>query len=211
MPHAIVSPAAMRIVKLLAGNPPQSISELTRASGVTRTAVAEQLDELLKAGYVERTTERPGGRGRPRHLFVATRAALVQLFDGNQALVVPAIWQAVRESGGEALVRKVLHRVGAILADHYIRQISAEKPIDRLRQFMELLAGEGVLLDIRENSRGQLELRKRSCPFLGMADPDRSVCRIDLDMMSAVVGRPVRRIVSRFDDGPCCTFEIVEE
>lgn len=52
-------------MKLLVGNPPQTITDLIRAAGVTRTAVTEQLNELVAAGFVERSMERLSGRGRP--------------------------------------------------------------------------------------------------------------------------------------------------
>ena len=76
MADATVSAAGLRIVKLLVGNPPQTVSDLIDTTGVTRTAVTEQLNELVAAGFVERSTERLTGRGRPRHLYKATDAAL---------------------------------------------------------------------------------------------------------------------------------------
>ena len=91
----------MRVVKLLVGHPPCTISELIDETGVTRTAVTEQLNELMASGFVERTVEKLPGRGRPRHRFSATKAALVLLFANNQQLVVPAIWKAIDEIGGE--------------------------------------------------------------------------------------------------------------
>ena len=62
------------------------------------------------------------GRGRPRHLYQATHVALALLFAGNQRLVVPAIWRAIRELGGEDMARKVLKRVSRTLAEHYSSQ-----------------------------------------------------------------------------------------
>ena len=103
---ATISPAGLRIMKLLVGNPPQTVAELIRAAGVTRTAVTEQLNELVAAGFVERDTQRLPGRGRPRHLYRATDAALVLLFASNQRLVVPAIWRAILDVGGEELTQE---------------------------------------------------------------------------------------------------------
>jgi predicted ArsR family transcriptional regulator len=54
-----------------------------------------------------------------------------------------------------------------------------------------------------------LLLDKRSCSYWGAADPQRNVCRIDQEMIGAVVGRPVRRTACRQDGAPSCTFEIV--
>jgi predicted ArsR family transcriptional regulator len=208
MPAASISAAGLRVIKLLVGNAPQTIADLTRIAGVTRTAVTEQLSELTAAGLVERTSQRLHGRGRPRHLYQATPAALLLLFAGNQRLVVPAIWQAIRELGGEELNQKVLKRVSRTLADHYNHQITAKKPRERLDKYIDLLMAEGALIEVVENGDGQLMLHKRSCPFISMIDQQRTVCYIDQEMLKAVVGRPIRQTACRHEGDPRCTFEI---
>ncbi len=120
---------------------------------------------------------------------------MVLLFAGNQRLVVPAIWRAVREIGGENMARKVLKRVSRTLAEHYNDKITATRPSERLRQFIDLLTAEGGLVEAVENGDGRWVLYKRSCPFLSMVDQERSVCFIDREMLSAVVGRPVRQTI----------------
>jgi predicted transcriptional regulator len=80
MSDAIITAAGLRIVKLLVGRPPQSITGLLTDVGVTRTAITEQLNDLAAAGFVERQAQRLPGRGRPRFLYRATDAALVLLF-----------------------------------------------------------------------------------------------------------------------------------
>lgn len=205
-----ITTAGLRIVKLLVGNPPRTVAELTHSAGVTRTAVTEQLGELQAAGFVERETQRTSGRGRPRHLYRATNAALALLFAGNQRLLVPAIWQAVLDLGGDDMIQKVIDQVGRSLAEFYNSKITAEQPRDRLRQLIDLLADEGSLIDIVEDGSGKLTLHKRSCPFISMAGPHLFVCQVDQEMLSAVVGRPVRRVSCRHEGAPCCTFEIVD-
>ena len=212
MADVTISPAGLRIIKLLVGNPPQTIADLIRATGVTRTAVTEQLDELVAAGLCgtrNAAAERP--RPAPPPATKPPSAALVLLFAGNQRLVVPAIWRAIHEVGGEELDRKVLKRVSRTLADYYNSKITAKRPQDRLRQLIDQLAAEGGLLEAVEDDEGQVVLCKRSCPFISMVDEERSVCHIDQEMMAAVVGRPVRQIACRHDGAPCCKFEIVGE
>ncbi len=201
-----VSPAGLRLVRILAGRPPQPVGELVRAMGVTRTA--EQLDELVSLGYVERSVQRSSGRGRPRHLYRTTDAALLALFPGNQRLLAPALWRAIFEEGGDALARRIVERVGRAMADYYNARITARRPRDRLRQLIELLSAEGALADAEEDRKGRWTFSRRSCPFISMADERRNVCLIDLKMLSAVVGRPVRRAACRQDGDPCCAFEI---
>ena len=103
---------------------------------------------MVAAGFVERTIEQLAGRGRPRHRFSATQAALVLLFANNQQLVVPAIWKAVHDIGGDNLTKKVLRvgqpQPGGILSgeDHRNRSEGAT------RQFMAILEEEGGLVDL---------------------------------------------------------------
>jgi len=208
MSASMVSAAGMRIVRLLVGTPPQTVSDLIKMTGVTRTAVTEQLNELVAAGFVERTVERLPGRGRPRHLYQATTAALLLLFASNQKMVVPAIWQAIEEVGGEELTDRVLRRVSALVAEQYSRRITATRPKDRLREMAKILNEEGGLVEV-EDEKGGLILHKRSCAFISMYEPKRSVCRVDEEMLSAVVGHPVRRVACRHDGAACCSFELL--
>ena len=207
MPDATVTAAGLRVVRLLVGKPPQTVSDLIKIMGVTRTAVTEQLNELVAAGFVKRETERLPGRGRPRHLYRTTDAALLLLFADKQRLVVPAVWQAIREIGGDKMMRDVLRRVSRYLADHYNRKLLGAKPEERLREMIDILNHEGGLVEALEED-GHLVMYKRSCPFISMVDAERSICCVDLEMLTSVVGRAVRRTACRHDGDPCCTFEL---
>ena len=46
MVDTTITVAGMRIVRLLVGKPPQTVDELIEATGVTRTAVAQQLTRV---------------------------------------------------------------------------------------------------------------------------------------------------------------------
>ena len=207
MGNITLTEAGMRIVKLLVGHPPQTMTDLIDGTGVTRTAVTEKLNELVAAGFVNRGIEPLRGRGRPRYVYSSTNALLLLLLANSQNLVAPAIWKAIDDIGGDKLTRKVLRRVGRTLADHYNPKITAKRPKQRLRKMAELLREEGGLIEA-VNENGRLVLYKRSCPFISMLDEKRSVCCVDREMMSAVVGRRVHRTSSRHEGDPCCAFEI---
>lgn len=198
----------MRIVQLLVGKPPQTIFDLIEITGLTRTAITEQLNDLVALGFVERARQHVSGRGRPRHLFSLTTAALMLLFAGNQRLLVPAIWGAIAEVGGPELVNRVLQRVSRSLAKHYRRQISGARPRERLRQLVKLLREEGVLLQMDEAKDGSLVVHKRNCPFISMYDGSGAMCVVDLEMMKEAIGADVVRTACRHEGSPCCTFTI---
>ena len=207
-PATTISPAALRVVKLLVGNRPLTVSELIETLGVTRTAVTEQLNELVAAGFVERTIEKLPGRGRPRHLYAATVAALLLLFANNQRLVVPAIWQSIADVAGEETLRKVVCRVTESIVEHYRPRINGNTPEERLRQMTSVLVEEGHLVEVAEDAQGRIALRKRSCPFISMYEENRTICGLDLDLISQVVGAPVQQTRCRHDGDPCCEFSI---
>ena len=95
----------MQVIKLLVGNPPQTINDLIDVAGVTRTAITERLNELLSAGMVTRSTESGNGRGHPRYVYSLTNAAMEVVFARDHKVAMPAIWQAVRELGERAVPR----------------------------------------------------------------------------------------------------------
>jgi predicted ArsR family transcriptional regulator len=206
--ETVVSGAGMRIVKLLVGEPPATVSQLIEATGVTRTAVIEPLNELIAAGFVEKSTERLPGRGRPRHRYRATAAALALLFAGHEGVVIPSIWRALREIGGPDLTQNVLKRVSQAVVESYRPRITGKTPEARLRQLTSLIREEGHLVDVIRDADGQLILRKRTCPFIAMYEETRTICAVDLHLLSAIVGSPVRQIACRHDGAPCCLFAV---
>lgn len=210
MSDVAISPAAMRIIKLLVGKPPQTVADLIEATQVTRTAVTEQLNELVAAGLVERRMQRLPGRGRPRHVYSATTSALLLVYTESQRLVLPSIWRAIHEVGGRELAEQIIQSVSKRLVEHYSRRITAKSPKERLEQFVHILREEGGLLELEEEN-GQLKLKQRSCPFIIMFEENRSSCLLDIQIMESVIGAPVKQIASRHDGDPCCEFTLANK
>ena len=126
MADTTVTAAGMRIIRLLVGKPAQTVAELIRATGVTRTAVAEQLNELVAAGLVERTTQRLSGRGRPRHRYTSTQSAMLLLFATHERRLGPVIWRAIKTVCGDESAQKVLDELSVLLAGQYRDRIKAD-------------------------------------------------------------------------------------
>lgn len=209
MVEVLVSPAGMRILRLLVGRPPQTITELVREIGVTRTAVSEQLNELVAAGLVVRTMERLPGRGRPRYLYAATTNALMLLFSRGQELVIPSIWRAIEQAGGHELTRKVLKRAAQSVVDHYRPRVGGRTVRERLHQIAQVWSEEGHLVEVIEDGDGRLLLRKRSCGFVSMFEESRTICSLDMEVISGLAQATLRHVECRHDGAPCCTFEVV--
>ncbi len=204
-----ISAVGARIMRLLIGQPPKKMSDLIEATGVTRTAVSEQLNELIAAGYVHQKLERLPGRGRPRYLYSATEYALKKLFEGYQSILVPAAWRAIQRHCGDDIVAKVCSDISDEMAEHYNNQIKSDVPEERLQEFTEIVCQSGRLGACRIES-GRAEYDKLSCPFVSMYDGSGIVCEIDKLSMSKIVNAPVERVRCRLEGDPCCTFRIMK-
>jgi len=205
-----ITEAGMRIMRLLIGYPPQQMNDLIHKTGVTRTAITEQIDELIEAGFVEQTIERFQGRGRPRFLYSATPLALKQLFEGNQGVVVPAIWKALRRYCNPETVMKICNDVAQDIADQFTSHIESTDPKERMRHFYQLTRDTGRLVQITD-SGNEVSVSKLSCPFISMYDESGTVCMIDQLTMTKIVGSGVRRTAYRHESDTCCTYTISDD
>ena len=210
MPWTNISEAGMRVMRLLIGHPPQQMNDLIRKTGVTRTAITEQINELIEAGFVKQTIERFQGRGRPRFLYSATPLALKQLFEGNQDVVVPSTWKAIRRYCNPETVMKICNDVAQDIADQFNSRIQSTDPKERMRKFYDLICEAPRLVQIAD-SGNEVSVSKLSCPFISMQDESGTICMIDELTMLKIIGTGVRRTAYRHENDTCCTFTVSDD
>lgn len=206
MTFAPVTPTALRLVRLLVGRDPMSMAELTRATGVTRTAVTEQLESLLGAGYIVRT-QQSSGRGRPKHLYAATEDAHRLLYTAQTHRVAPLLLRSVREVCGDQTAGQVLERLARHLADAYRPLVSGVTPSERFQSMARLLENEGVVTELSREG-GNWQIRERSCPFVDLAECGPEMCAVERSMLSALVEADVELKDCRLNGCGNCVFEL---
>lgn len=200
-----ISPAAMRIMRLLAAETSLTIDAIADKIGVTRTAVKDQLNELIACGYIAQDQERCGVRGRPCFLFSATDLSMRQLYDGDQHLVVPAIWRSLRRHADDELIERVCQDVAEELAAFYGERISGKTPRNRMKEFVAFLVRCDRPIEYEETGN-HVEIRKFNCPFISMADNTGILCYIDRLSMQLIAGIDLRLIRGRNEGKSCCVF-----
>ena len=161
-----LSAAGLRVMKLLVGNPPQTITDLIRAAGVTRTAVTEQLNELVGGRFCG---TKHGAAARPRPAAPPLSRPPTPrwrcLFASNQRLVVPAIWRAIDEIGDEELANKIRKRVSHLLAEHYRSKITAKRPLRTAPAVLRPVDGRGWTDRGRGRRPGAIGAPQTELPF----------------------------------------------
>jgi predicted ArsR family transcriptional regulator len=169
-------------------NGPASIKELELASGVTATAVRQQLASLTAEGLVAMFKERQGV-GRPRNLYQLTERSHSLFACYNDELALDLIHELLETEGTDKL-RYLLNRVGSKLAVQYRRQIKGQAMGDRVRELSTVLDRRGIRVDL-EHDDDVIILREYNCPYHEIASVHRDVCEMERSAFSQALGADV--------------------
>jgi predicted ArsR family transcriptional regulator len=211
-----------------------SILDLAEKLAVTDTAVRQRLTRLLDRGLVERFAVREG-RGRPKHVYRLTEAG-VRASGANLDDLAVALWQELVSLEDAELRERLLRRVVSRLASRYAPEVYGTTPDERLKSVVELFNRRGIPFAFeravagrdRENkeSVGQEPGRQESasaavqplgrlvvlgCPYPGLKDDQRLVCRMEQMLFQRLIGVPLEDITpghgtSGHVGGGCCSF-----
>lgn len=207
--RALASPTRVAILHALqrAGEP-LGVDDLATAAGVHVNTVREHLDRLRAAGFVERTTERRGTRGRPRVLWaVVDRPAAATLDARLREQLLRAVLDgyasaAAAERAGEAWARQHAEPCaagpdGPVLPDAPSRASAdlrcGEGPDDAVpgaaRRQLALLETHledlGLAPELDPDGR---RVHLRDCPFLPLArEHTEMVCSVHLGVARGVL------------------------
>jgi predicted ArsR family transcriptional regulator len=191
-----------RIV-LLIRHSARTVDELAEALGLTRNAVREHLTTLERDGLAHRSGVRRGN-GKPAHLYSLTPEA-AELFPRGYAPVLDGVLDALARQLPPAAREALLRGVG--------RGIAAARPSprgdlrERIAACAELLNELGGLAEAREVD-GTLIIQGWSCPLASVVVAHPELCLLAEEMVTELVGRPVRERCDRRDP-PRCFFTVV--
>lgn len=179
---------AGQILEYLLRNGPASIKDLEQASGVTATAVRQQLASLIAEGLVAMSKERQGV-GRPRNLYHLTDRSHSLFACYSDELALDLIQELMETEGADKL-RYLLNRVGSKLGGQYRRQIRGDVMDDRVRDLSAVLSRRGIRVDF-EHSEDTIILREYNCPYHDIASVHRDVCEMERSAFSHALGADV--------------------
>ncbi len=192
------------ILNLLRQTGPLGVSQLTKATGVTPTAVRQRLVRLMAEGFVDRQVAR-SGRGRPGHRYALTDKGRRHT-GANFADLAIALWQEVRSVQDASVRRGLLERIAKTMAAMYRPQITGTSEAERMRSIGQVFAEREVPFDVDES--GDLPvLTALACPYPQLAEQDRGICALERMMFSELVGEGLRLADCRLDGDECCRFE----
>ena len=182
-----------------------SVAELAELMGVTATAVRQRIGRMMAGGLLERELVR-SGRGRPNHRYSLSEKGR-RSSGANFADLALVLWEEVRAIDDIEIRRGLLSRISRRLAEVYADQVKGETSAERMEALVRLFGERQVPLEVE--TEGELPILKAlACPYTEIAEQDRSICAMERQLFSELVGEGLRLSQCRLDGETCCTFEL---
>ncbi|HEV7990744.1 MAG TPA: ArsR family transcriptional regulator [Gemmatimonadaceae bacterium] len=199
----IGGPVRGRIIALLRRGR-TTVEELAAEMHVTDNAVRPQLQLLEQEGIVRATgTRHGGGAGKPATTYEISPAAEPAL-SAAYAPVLAALLESLADRMSPKALDALLRDVGKRMGPARPGNDSLDK---RVRAAASLLSSLGGELDVERTATGYV-LRGFACPLAAAVRAEPNSCHAIEELVSAVVGSPVRECCDR-SEGARCRFEIV--
>lgn len=195
-----------RILELLRDRHVLTVDELAGELSLTPVTVRHHLDVLKTEGLVEAPEVRHRDTpGRPQYTFRLTSAALSH-FPKNYQGFAHLMVNEIREHVSEAEMERILAGVASRMATEAALP-AADAPIERrLDAAVRYLNARGYEASWERLPAGRIVLRTRNCPYHELSRSDPEFCRLDLSLVSQLLGlKPV--VEERISDGgPTCSY-----
>ncbi len=181
----------------------QSVEELAEALGVTDNAVRAHLQALEAAGIVHQARVRRAGTvGKPATMYEIAREA-EPLFSSAYAPVLRALLESLESrldaAELEALFRDVGRRIRGEGSDADAGG-ELEARVAKAAAALAALGGEVAV----ERTPDTLTIRGFACPVSEAVRTQPKVCQAIEELVSGIVGAPVRECCSREGHMRCC-------
>ncbi|WDQ17675.1 helix-turn-helix transcriptional regulator [Rhodopirellula sp. P2] len=231
---AVVRSVDRELLLCLRSGEPKAIGDLTKQLGVTATAVRQRVERLLEVGLIAREKV-VAGRGRPTYHYVLTPAGYRRA-GADATELAEAMWAEIvaisEEDTREKLISAIASRLGRQFAaalqgdvdgvavhDENKPACSCQKNGGDEDTFQERMQRLTSMLQTKEISASLIEVTSQldgvlpvldieACPYpsLTAAAGDRSMCRLEEQMLSEALGEDVHLSSCRMDGDSCCQF-----
>lgn len=206
------------ILSLMRTNPATSILDLAERLAVTDTAVRQRLSRLMDRRMVERFAVREG-RGRPKHVYRLTEAGQ-RASGANLDDLAVAFWQELVALEDSELRERLLRSIVGRLTARYAPEVFGQTQEQRLKSVVDLFNRRGIPFAFERvgnppsASGDSHDLTKQEplgrlmvlgCPYPGLKDQQRLVCRMEQMLFQSLIGVPMQDVTEPERRG-CCSF-----
>ncbi|WP_278913230.1 helix-turn-helix transcriptional regulator [Deinococcus wulumuqiensis] len=200
-----------RLLELLKRHGPQTAQDLAGRLQITSPAARRHLTDLQAQGLVQAQVEKPGGRGRPQHVFGLTEHAEERTFPRTYASLCLDVLESVSDLYGRDAVDEVLQARSDRLETLLRELLPPEMPLaEKLRHLTGVLTELGFAPHLEREGEHWV-LVQGNCPNLQVARHFKVMCGAELAMYAKLLGVPVTREEHLACGQPSCRYRLAEE
>lgn len=181
------SRGSLRVLHALKAAGPQSAEAIGRKLGMTAVGARQHLARLQADGLVA-AEDRAEGVGRPKRVWSLTEAGNARFPDNHAGLTLELI-AALRKTGGEALLDKVIGAREQTALKAYRTTLQGARSLkERVKRLAKQRSAEGYMATSAAGPEGSLLLIENHCPICIAARSCQGFCRSELALFRAVLG-----------------------
>jgi predicted ArsR family transcriptional regulator len=181
-----------RILYLLKSKGPQSAAQLARRLQVTPMGARHHLYRLAAGGLVEFSDERRKV-GRPARVWRLTARAAGRFPESHAELTLELIASVRAAFGEKGLDRLLAERTRRQLKEYRARlKTAGGSAAERVRALAAIRREQGYMAECIARGDGTLVLAENHCPICVAAKSCQGLCREELKLFQAVLGRDLR-------------------
>ncbi len=196
-----------RILSILKEQGQVTVSDLSDALGLTAVTVRHHLDIMRGEGLVAApVAERCKSPGRPKHVYTLSEQAS-GFFPKRYKELVAQILDEMRARISADEIDQMMQRLGERLADHAV--LPAGMDFDRrVAVAIEFLDKLGYMPSWERSDDGSYLIYIANCPYEQISRQDDVVCKMDMALLTRLLGAPPRRISSASQGDHLCTYVV---
>jgi len=182
-----------------------TVQDIGDALQVTATAVRQRLSRLHGLGLIEREVQR-AGRGRPHHLYRVSEQALRVLGDNYNELAL-ILWREFQKISNPETREALRQNIQNSMAARFSSVSQGTTLQERLEILRSLMQEKGYSVEIQDRD-GSPVLRETNCPYHDLANDDRTICEMEEEVFSKLLGVPFKLTSCCQDASHHCEFEV---
>ena len=182
-----------------------TVKDLGVLLGLTSTGIRQHLTVLERDGLVKASEER-GRVGRPTLVYSLTDKA-ENLFPKNYDLLAVSLLEEIRSSQGNEHLQQLLRRVAARMTAEYADRVEGKHLPERVQETVRIMEEQGCLVECHE-SEGEYFIEEYTCPYPKVAQQDRAICVLHVDMVRSLTAADTRLTASLMRGERACTYRI---
>ena len=194
-----------RVLHILRGQGGGTAQDVAGALEVSVPAVRRHLMDLEADGLLESQVHRPGGRGRPQHVFRVSNKGESH-FPKNYAELCGDILEHIQSLYGAGAVLSVLNERNRKLLELWQPRIDGDLE-QRLVALCELLNELGCDASIETDGVDWL-LSQGNCPSLEVSKRFEELCHSEAALYASLLGATVTREARVLEGAAACLYRI---